>query len=204
MSTLVVDASCLHHLVTGGAAADAIRRRIAPETELVAPHLVDVEVIGLIRRDFQRGNLDRTSAESAEKYLNAWPGERFSHKALLDRVWQLRDNIATADAFYVALAESLRAALLTLDTRLSNTPRNQVPGNSPQSLTPKSTYLGRSRLLRSRMAADNRGKRARAGQRRHANFRKSVVRPPRKIRCTRRRPTVGRGNNQAAAGCTGG
>ena len=38
---------------------------------------------------------------------------------LLSRVWELRDNLTAYDACYVALAEALRAPLLTADARLA-------------------------------------------------------------------------------------
>lgn len=34
------------------------------------------------------------------------------------RVWELRNNVSAYDAWYVALAESLEAPLVTLDRRL--------------------------------------------------------------------------------------
>jgi predicted nucleic acid-binding protein len=52
--------------------------------------------------------------------LRDWPGERFGHRSLLDRAWELRNNVRTWDALYVALAEALDATLLTLDLRLGN------------------------------------------------------------------------------------
>ena len=41
---------------------------------------------------------------------------------LLDRVWELRDNLSASDASYVALAERLDCPLLTADARLSRAP----------------------------------------------------------------------------------
>ena len=38
---------------------------------------------------------------------------------MLDRCWELRDNLTIYDAAYVALAEALRATLLTGDRRLA-------------------------------------------------------------------------------------
>jgi predicted nucleic acid-binding protein len=36
-----------------------------------------------------------------------------------ERVWELRKNVSAYDAWYVALAELLRAPLATLDLRLT-------------------------------------------------------------------------------------
>ena len=45
--------------------------------------------------------------------------QRHAHEPLLDRIWQLRQNLTAYDAAYVALAEVLDAALLTCDVRLA-------------------------------------------------------------------------------------
>ncbi len=115
---LVVDASCLCEVVIGGPSAEAIREKLATDPDHAAPHVVDVEVFGVIRREHLRGRLDRTEAAQAVEDLEAWPGERFGHRLLLDRAWQLRDTVRGWDAMYVALAEALDAVLLTSDMRL--------------------------------------------------------------------------------------
>jgi predicted nucleic acid-binding protein len=116
---LVVDASCLCHVVIGGQGAEAIRDRLAADRDHAAPHIIDVEVFGVIRREHRRGRLDRTEAAQALEDLEAWPGERFGHRFLLARAWQLRDTVRGWDAMYVALAEALDAVLLTTDARLA-------------------------------------------------------------------------------------
>ena len=45
--------------------------------------------------------------------------QRIPLAALVDRAWQLRDNVTFYDALYVALAEEAGAPLLTLDARLA-------------------------------------------------------------------------------------
>ena len=47
---------------------------------------------------------------------------RYPTYGLLERVWQLRDNLSAYDACYIALAESLDCKLLTADARLSRAP----------------------------------------------------------------------------------
>jgi predicted nucleic acid-binding protein len=116
---LVVDASCLYEVVVGSPAAEAIRSRLSADPDQAAPHVVDVEVFGVIRREHLLGNLDRTAATQAVDDLETWPGERFAHRRLLDRAWQLRDTVRGWDAMYVALAEALGAVLLTTDARLA-------------------------------------------------------------------------------------
>ncbi len=115
---LVVDASCLCEVLIGGPGAETIRNRLAADGDHAAPHIVDVEVFGVIRREHLRRRLDPTEAAQAIEDLEAWPGERFGHRLLVARAWQLRDTVRGWDAMYVALAEALDAILLTADRRL--------------------------------------------------------------------------------------
>lgn len=116
---LVVDASCLYAVLVGTDGSEAIRRRMVADPDLAAPDLIDVEVLGVISRDRRRGRLDATAAYQAVDDLVLWPAERFGHRPLVPRAWELRDNVRTWDAMYVALAEALSATLITLDSRLA-------------------------------------------------------------------------------------
>jgi predicted nucleic acid-binding protein len=119
---LVVDASCLYEVVADGLMAEGVRLRLAADPDHAAPHIVDIEVLSVIRRDHLAGRLDGTAATQAVEDLRDWPGERFGHQPLLDRVWALRATVRGWDAAYVALAEALGATLLTLDERLAAAP----------------------------------------------------------------------------------
>lgn len=129
---IVVDASCVYEVVANGMHAEPVRARLAVEPDQAAPHLVDAEVISLIRRDHLAGRLDSTLAALAVEDLRGWPGDRFDQRALMDRAWELRETVRAWDALYVALAEVLEASLLTLDVRLSRAPgprcRIEIPG----------------------------------------------------------------------------
>lgn len=116
---LVVDASALCEVVIGGQAAGAIATCLAADSDHAAPHIIDVEVFGVLRREHMRGRLDRTEAGQAVEDLAVWPGERFGHRLLLGRAWELRDTVRGWDAMYVALAEVLEATLVTTDRRLA-------------------------------------------------------------------------------------
>jgi len=106
-------------VVVDGVAAEAVRQRLTADADQAAPHLVDAEVLGLIRRDLLRSRLDPTGATQAVEDLRLWPGDRYSHRPLLQRAWELRATVRTWDALYVALAEALVGTLLTLDGRLA-------------------------------------------------------------------------------------
>jgi len=116
---LVVDASCLYEIVADGTVAEGVRQRLAVDPDHAAPHVIDVEVASVIRRDHLLGRLDETAAAQAIEDLRDWPAERCGHQPLLDRVWELRTTVRPWDATYVALAEALDATLVTLDGRLA-------------------------------------------------------------------------------------
>jgi predicted nucleic acid-binding protein len=129
---LIVDASCLYEVVADGTRAEAVRDRMRRDTDQAAPHVVDAEVLGVIRRDLMLGRLDHTAAYQAVEDLRDWPGERYGHRLLLARAWDLHDRVRSWDALYVALTEALGATLLTLDSRLARVDgldcRVEVPG----------------------------------------------------------------------------
>lgn len=116
---LVVDASILAvALADDGPDGDATRTRLRGET-LAAPELIDLEVASVLRRQNRVGMLANRRADLALTDLAALPMHRAAPLALLPRCWELRDNLTTYDAAYVALAEALEATLLTGDRRLA-------------------------------------------------------------------------------------
>ena len=124
----VLDASALVELVLHTSAGRTIATRIAdPAVGLHVPHLADVEVAQALRRYARDGELDATAAAVALDDLRALDLQRHSHEPLLDRVWDLRENLSAYDAVYVALAEALDSVLLTCDGRLA-----RAPGTAPR------------------------------------------------------------------------
>ena len=119
---LVVDASVLGPaLVDDTPAGDSARARLRGHA-LVAPELIDLEVVSVLRRQLLAGVLDARRAELALADLLELPLRRVSHLRLLSRCWQLRHNLTVYDAAYVALAEVLGLVLVTGDARLSTSP----------------------------------------------------------------------------------
>lgn len=57
------------------------------------------------------------AGEALDDYVDL-PLVRHGHLGLVDRAFDLRENISSYDAMYVALAEGLGAGLLTADRRL--------------------------------------------------------------------------------------
>lgn len=120
---IVVDASAgLAALLNAGPA----RRALASE-QLHAPHLIDSEVANALRRETTARRLEADAAWSA---LDTWRRlgmTRYPAHSLLDRIWDLRDNLSAYDATYVALAELLDCSLLTADSRLARAPGTGCP-----------------------------------------------------------------------------
>jgi predicted nucleic acid-binding protein len=112
---IVVDASAaLSALLNDGPA----RRSLSSE-QLHAPHLIDSEVASGLRRRVGRQQLSAAAGWAALNVVQRLGLTRYPTFPLLERVWELRQNLSAYDAAYVALAEELGCALLTADARLS-------------------------------------------------------------------------------------
>lgn len=119
---IVVDASVIvAGLADDGPDGDRARDRLRGE-DLVAPHLIDLEILSAWRRVAAKGDLDERRFGLAVHDLVDMPLHRIPHWPLLARCWQLRDNLSTYDAVYVALAETLGLTLVTADARLARAP----------------------------------------------------------------------------------
>jgi len=118
-NVIVVDASVLAvALGDDGADGQQARERLADET-LVAPELVDLEVVSVWRRHVAAKLIPARRAADALADLADLPMRRASHQPFLHRIWQLRDQVTPYDAAYIALAEALNVVLVTADARLS-------------------------------------------------------------------------------------
>ncbi|QLQ10312.1 MAG: type II toxin-antitoxin system VapC family toxin [Nocardioidaceae bacterium] len=119
---IVVDASVLATALSDdGADGYRVRERLRGE-DLIAPELVDLEVLSVLRGLVLSGDLDHRRADQARSDLVDLPLERVSHARLLPRCWELKNNLTVYDASYVALAEALPMPLLTADARLAGAP----------------------------------------------------------------------------------
>ena len=88
----------------------------------MAPELLDLEVVAVIRKALFAGVLDERRAAIALADLADLDLERVSHRPLLVRIWELHPNITPYDAAYVALAETIAATLVTADRPLAQAP----------------------------------------------------------------------------------
>lgn len=117
---LVIDASSVIELLLGGHAAPVLRSRISGLREsLHAPHLLDLEVLQVLRRHAASGQLSKGRAELAIGFLQQMRIMRHPHADLASRIWALQHNFTAYDAAYLALADKIRCPLLTCDHKLS-------------------------------------------------------------------------------------
>ncbi len=117
---IVVDASTVIELLLGNTHVAA---RLARARARAAPQLVDVEVAHVLRRLAAAGELSGERGRQALIDLADLDLDRYGHTELLPRVWELLKNVTAYDAVYVALAEALRAPLVTLDEKLAGAVR---------------------------------------------------------------------------------
>jgi predicted nucleic acid-binding protein len=116
---IVVDVSAILEVLLHTPAASAIEERLFERGEtLHAPHLVDLEVLQVLRRYAASGEISAERAREALDDLAAFRLRRWAHDALALRIWDLRQNLTA----YVALTEALGAPLLTRDRRLASAP----------------------------------------------------------------------------------
>jgi predicted nucleic acid-binding protein len=119
LTRFVADASAVVEALSGGGASGERARELL-RRPVAAPHLLDLEVSSALRRAVRRGDVSHDQARAAILGLASLPGlRRYAHGRLLPRIWELRDNISTYDASYVALAEALGIPLVTADQRLA-------------------------------------------------------------------------------------
>ena len=120
---IVADASAILELLLRTDAGREVEARLLQRGETIhAPALIDLEVAQVLRRYVARGELTAARARISLDTLVLFPMERYTHEPLIDRIWGLRDNLTAYDAAYVALAEGLRAPLLTCDAKVASAP----------------------------------------------------------------------------------
>ena len=118
MST-VVDSSVLVAALVDSGPHGAWAETILAGGSLYAPELARAEATNIFRR-LERAKLITTpEANAARNDLMQLNIELFPFEPFADRIWELRHNVPSYDAWYVALAEALKLPLATLDEPLS-------------------------------------------------------------------------------------
>jgi predicted nucleic acid-binding protein len=119
---LVCDASAVvSALLDSGEAGRWAAQRLAGAA-LFAPALMPFECSNIIRRHELSALVSADQAVQAHADLVDLPIDLWPYEVLAARIWQLRPNLTSYDAAYVALAEALGLPLVTLDQRIQRVP----------------------------------------------------------------------------------
>jgi predicted nucleic acid-binding protein len=114
----VIDAGVIVELLVN----DLDPARLGDE-ELAVPHLIDSEVTNVLRRLVAQQVISDEQGAAALDGFSRLALTRYPADWLRPRMWELRHNLTSYDATYVALAETLGAtSLLTTDMRLATAP----------------------------------------------------------------------------------
>ncbi|HEV7611225.1 MAG TPA: type II toxin-antitoxin system VapC family toxin [Steroidobacteraceae bacterium] len=118
MST-VVDSSVLVAAILDSGPRGAWAERVLTRGSLYAPQPARVEATNVFRRLERHELITTPEANAAQDDLMQLDIELFSFEPFADRVWELRHNMTSYDAWCVALAEALKLPLAPLDEPLS-------------------------------------------------------------------------------------
>ena len=117
--TAVVDSSALVASLIGEGADGAWAQGVLSSGPMLGPELVLVESSNIIRRLELAGNVTDSVAAVTHRNLVRLDVRLYPFAPFADRIWELRHNLTSYDAWYVAIAEMLDCPLITLDQRLS-------------------------------------------------------------------------------------
>src|SRR5262249_50254026 len=92
--------------------------KILASGSLHAPELIQVEATNILQRLERARKITTLEAQAAYDDLLQLHVELFPFEPFADRIWQLRHNVTSYDAWYVSVAEALGLPLATLDRRL--------------------------------------------------------------------------------------
>jgi predicted nucleic acid-binding protein len=125
---IVVDASVLANVIADdGPQGKRARTEIRAAGDLAAPDLVDVETVAVLRKRWLAGTITQRRFATAVDDLELISIDRYPTLPLMRRAFELRANLTSYDASYVALAEVLDCELVTGDGRLGNAPGPRCP-----------------------------------------------------------------------------
>lgn len=119
---IVLDTSALVEFLVGGDEVAERVRAAAKGEQLAAPCAVDLECASTLRGLVISDKLPADEGKRALELLGVMTLKRYDHVPLLTRIWELRHNMWPYDAAYVALAESMRVELVTVDSKLGSVP----------------------------------------------------------------------------------
>ncbi len=123
---IVVDASIIIHILLDAQTKPEIIDTLESADGLMAPHLVDLEVLNSIRKQLNLKKITLQDAETALSDFESMTIDRRSTHMFSKRIWELRNNLTPYDASYVVLAEMTGLQFITRDARIANAPNLQT------------------------------------------------------------------------------
>jgi predicted nucleic acid-binding protein len=116
---IVVDASVVVAALVDGGPNGEWAEKVVESGSLYGPELVRVESTNILRRLERAKEINTPEANAAYEDLMQLDIELLPFEPFGNRVWELRHTVTSYDAWYVAVAESLKLPLATLDERLA-------------------------------------------------------------------------------------
>jgi predicted nucleic acid-binding protein len=116
---IVLDASAAFELLAWTPLGQRVAVLLRDGGSLHAPHLLDLEILSVLRRQTALKALNAVRAAVLLDDFRQLRIARHPHSPLVGRIWELRHNFGVYDACYLALAEALEAKLLTCDAALA-------------------------------------------------------------------------------------
>jgi predicted nucleic acid-binding protein len=117
---IVLDSSALIDALVYPRPNPDLRRRLDEAKSVHVPHLLDLELLHVLRGLVRGGKISPERADDVRRDVLDLPLERYPHVGLSERVWELRHNFTAYDAAYIALSEALRYPLVTADSRIAS------------------------------------------------------------------------------------
>lgn len=121
-SSLVVDASVLVDALLDPAERGESAREAITGHAVAGPEHLQVETFHVLRRLVTAGLVAEPVGRRAVTRMGELTVQTVPTPALLERMWQLRDNLTGYDAAYAAAAEHLQVELLTRDEGIHAVP----------------------------------------------------------------------------------
>lgn len=120
---IIVDASVLANALTDDGALGCLgRSELSRDVHWSGPEHLLVEALAAVRGRLLGGKIEHRRASEALEALEEAAIELLPSAPLLRRMWELRANLTTYDAAYVAAAEAYGGPLVTADRRLTRAP----------------------------------------------------------------------------------
>lgn len=117
--TVVVDASVVVAALVDSSRFGEWAESVIAEHHLIAPQLVLIETLNVLRRLERNGVIEASEANEAITDLCDLPIQFASEVSLVEEIWVLRHNLTSYDATYLVLAASFDLPLATLDRKLA-------------------------------------------------------------------------------------